>query len=294
MSLQPYNRYVGAAYRAGRAGMATNPYYRAGEAAAFVYNNRQKFGTAARAAANSAKAMRNAVRNKKRQKIINQKRSNFSPRNVGMDPGTQENKQARTDELDPTQQDTRTLYSSVITDIPQGTNEDQRLRRVVHLKGIKVCFEAINIDTEAHYLNICLLAPKGNASGIPTADFFRFSSSERAADFSTALNAMEFACLPINTDRYTVLHRTKKLLVAGTQSGVTNDLTGSNHTLIEFYKNINRQIRFDSTSSTESGEIYLVYWVDRVGASQGSAAQVNKIGITRKCVCYFSEPSCCS
>lgn len=291
MSLQPYNRFVGTAYRAG---LSYNPYARAANTAAFVYNNRRKFYGVAKTAANTARLMRNAVRNRKRQKIINQKRSNFSPQNIGMSPGIQDNKIARTDETDPVNQDTRTLYSSIVTDIPQGTEENQRLRRVVHLKGLKVCFEGINIDTEAHYLNVCLLSPKGNASGVEIQDFFRFSSSSRATDFSNVLNGMEFACLPLNTDRYTVLHRTKKLLVAGTQSGLTNDLTGSNHTLIEFYAKINRQLRYDSASATESGAIYLVYWIDRVGAVAGSAPALAKIQVARKVVCYFSEPSCCT
>lgn len=291
MSMVPYNKYGTALFRAGT---RYNPYARAANAASFVYNNRRQFGTAARAAANAARAMRNVVRNKERTRRQAQRRTNFSPTNVGQDPNTVPNKIAKTHSNTGTNEDTRTLYSALCSDILQNTTEDTRLRRVINLKGLKVCFEYINLDATAHYVNVCLLAPKSGAATVTTADFFRDATASRATDFSNTLTGMDFACLPINTDRYTVLHRSKHLMKALTEgTGNTVDPDKANHKLIEFYTKINRNIRYDSATGTpEAGEIYLVHWYDRVGAISGAMPSTSVARVTNKVLAYFTEPCC--
>lgn len=286
MSYQMVPKYTQALYKSG---MRYSPYGRYAQAASFAYRNRDAIANAAKF---GVKAARKA-RSKARERLIANKRAAFSTENVGAPVGTSSTKSATTASALVTTFDTRTLYSFLATDIPQGTNEGERLRRIVNLRGIKVCLEAINLDTEALYLNWALLSPKAGATDIQTTDFFRIQGSERGTDFGIALEGYQFACYPINTDRYTVLKHSRHMLVAGTQSGVTNDLTGSNHTLIEYYHKINRQIRFESTANPESGHIYFVWWCDRVGAAAASLVQTAKIQMGRRVVAYFREPEVC-
>lgn len=213
---------------------------------------------------------------------------------IGEAPGRGNAKRKTVIDENITNKDTRTLYVYSLTDIDQGTNIDNRERRLANLRGWKICMEIKNKRDLPLYVNIAVLSPKSGTvtAGVSVEDFFRASSgSDRARDFDVALNGLEFHCLPINTDRYVILKHKRTRLVASAAGGDTVALNGYSYMNLDWYIPLKRQIRYDGSTGDkiESGECFLVYWFDGFGANAATTAVVNSAQVTSRAVAFFRD-----
>ena len=243
----------------------------------YLYANRGKIRSAAR-------SIRKFRKSRTKQK--------FSRRNIGEAPGTDNAKRAVTTDVAPAQYPTRTLTQYGLCDIKQGMDPDERIRRLVNVRGFKICCEYINLSNNPLYLNCAVVAPKAGAATVEMDDFFRAADgSERGRNFANDLTAMEFHCLPINTDRYTVLKHKRHRLVPNTNGSTYESHQGHNYLNLDWYIPLKRQLRYDSSlqSNPETGSVYFIWWADEFFTAAGSAAAANKIGATIRSQTYFRE-----
>ena len=257
-------RYVGYASRSRAARNARV----AAAAAQYAYANR----------AEAAKAARTIKRVYQRWKRRRTERVGDSPNRVPA-------RVARTGYTGLSTQDTRTLYSTDVLDIGGGTDINDKPRGTIYVAGIKLCME-VTADTTVlnnNYLllNVALVACKVGWDDV--TDFFRHSGNARAINFSTALSSQVMHCSPINADKYTVLMHTRLKL-----GEFQNDNPG-NHTFVNRYVPVRRQIRYDSTSSTSSTntEMYLVYWADLSASNTGTTVTTGAYKVGYETLVYF-------
>lgn len=219
------------------------------------------------------------------------KRSRFGRTNIGEPVGTGTSKRSVTLDQGPVNQDTRTLYSYDITDIPPGSNIDQRERRIVNVRGFKICMEIKNTGSLPLYVNVAVLSPKGGKGGVNATDFFRSSDTERGRNLDPTLTSNEYHCLPINSDNYTILKHKRMRLVAGAGGGDTVSLNGYSYTNLNWWIPLKRQIRYESSGdSPDVGTCYLVYWFDQFGTGSGVLPVTGIATTSRRVVAYFKEP----
>lgn len=261
-----------------------NPYMKLGQ---FAWNNRAAIYKTAVRFANMA-GKRRAARARARAA----KKRKFSPRNFGERPGTDTAKKIDIVNADNTLRNTRTLIQQDLSLIPfTGSNViSGRQREMCNLRGIKICMSVLNVLSHPLLFNVAVIAPKDSNDGVSTTEFFRGFGADRSQDFDVALSAAEFHCLPINTDKYTVLWHYRRQLnpVAGTATYSTQ--SGKSYTFINKYVKIKRQIRFDySTGVAENGRIFLVFWADRFAGAKTSAALVSAYSTQEHHVTYFRE-----
>lgn len=253
-----------------------------------IYANRRSIAMAARTIGRSYRRYR-----KRRTRSRASKKRKFSVKNIGDAPGTSSSKRAVTTDQAPTNLSTRTQYVYDLFEVPQGTDIDQRERRIMKVGGVKFCAEIKNLTNAPLYVNWAILAGKaGGLSGVSNTDFFRASDgADRARNFAVDLTGSEFHCLPINTDKYHVLQHKRFTLVPSASGGDTVALTGKSYTNIDTYKKFNRQIQFDGTvGGPESGETSLVIWCSKFGEAGGAAISANAWNVSLKTICYFRDP----
>lgn len=129
------------------------------------------------------------------------------------------------------------------------------------------------------FVNIAVIGARTADSTVNVdSDFFRRPGySTRYADFtSTSLTGLDRAKLPINTDKYVVLHHSRFSL--GTKgSGWSND---SVYKSINKYIPINRQIGYRNHEATSAeARIWVIYWCG--GWNQGAGALNQVDGMLR-------------
>lgn len=185
---------------------------------------------------------------------------------------------------------TRTLVSVNLTEIDKtSVNDiDRRQRDTLYISGFKICMSIHNQGTAPLYVNIAILAPKGNQQGITITDFFRGFGTVRNKSFTNALTANEFHCLPINTDRYTVL-RHMRFSLNGTGTTYAREFGGTWRD-VDMYLPLKRTVRFESSASTScETPVYLVKWCDNV---MNPTAQTATTGMEyqERIITYFKEP----
>jgi len=186
------------------------------------------------------------------------------------------------------------LYEVEMTNIDSTTNNTISLRQrdIINVRGFKICMEVTNKGAVPLYFNVAVIAPKDGAAGVNTVDFFRSSATERARDFSTDLTSLEYHCLPINTDRYTVLKHKRYRLLSGPTGSDYIANSGKNYMNLDWYIPLKRQVRFNNGDggSPESGKVYFVYWGSGFGQNGGVIQGNADMEITERIVTYFREP----
>lgn len=201
-------------------------------------------------------------------------------------------KRHQTFQQDPTNSDTRTLYSNELTDIQANVNSEDRQRALINCKGIELCYHITNINQPPLYVNCAVIAPKHGSSGVSTTDFFRANDGTRGQDFSIALGALEFHYLPINTDKYIVMRHYRHVLGGQTDlSPSYNADTGpSNYLTKKIWLPINRQLRFDNSASNSCNTpIYFVWWFDAVNVASGSAVATARCQMSFMHTMFFAD-----
>jgi len=264
-----------------------------------AYRRRSRMGYAARAIGvayrNRSTIRAGFKRTRKAMLARRSKKQRFSTTNIGESVGTSSTKRVIQLNSNPTAKNSRQLYVVDLTDIPHSPDNsiNGRQRNIVNCRGIKLCLEVSNGNGSPLYFNMALLAAKDGLSGVQTTDFFRASGNQRATDFDQALTSLEFHCLPINVDKYTVLKH-KRMRLVGTSQSSFIERSGKSYMNIEFYQKLKRQLRWDETSQTQptSGGVFLVYWADVFQSDGGSTPVTGTYTVTERHICYFKEPCC--
>lgn len=266
-------------------GLATNPAFRAGVrySPAMRTAGLKIAGWAARQA-----FKRRGRRGTKRFKNFKNKR--MVRRRIGMRVGVGNSK--RDADVTTFPVSTRTLYDTPLLNLTKGTAIDNRERDLINFRGCKICLSFVNdVSTyspngEKLFWNMAIISPKDETTKttFTTTKFFRGSGSTRYHAFDNNLTALEFRCLPINTDEFNVLKH--KRMVLAPYSAVD----GTNNKMIEFYWSLNRQIRYeDGTAFPEGKQVYLVQWFDTQNSAAASVPRL--VGdMQERVVKYFREP----
>lgn len=217
----------------------------------------------------------------------------FRRSNIG-DPVSSTN--AKSTLIDNTQsivRSTRILYFLDITQLAQNALEiNTRQRQHVNMRGFKICMEVTNTTPNALYFNVAVIAPKDDGATFSGNDFFRQNTQFRSQNFSNALSGMEFHCLPINTDDYTVLrHKRYQLNHQNSTNAFANRQYGTSYRTIDWYVPLKRQVRYRGGETTEatSGKVLHVFWFALFNSAAGAGS--TQCGITsQRIITYFREP----
>lgn len=242
----------------------------------FAWNNR---ATIRKLAINMRRRWRGGrIRIRKRSTIRGQ---------IGYRPGSGTSRRVQTGTESDGLRDTRTLYSSNLTDISGGTDLNDKSRGIIYISGFKICFQAqvesTVVPAGKHLLlNFAVVAPKINQDSIETADFFRGNASQRGVAFSTQLSSTDIHCLNINTDRYRILTHARYKL------GRENGDRAPNHLFLQRWIPLRRQIRFDtSTNVAPSDNIYMIYWTDISNTGANTAVSASAWRLSYHAITYF-------
>jgi len=267
-----------------------------------LYRNRWKPSPTMRYYKRSAAPRgRFAKRRMRRRRLPSRKRKRseiFSKGRIGQKIGTSVPKVYRTNYSDNSALATRTLYGSVINDVPHSANNDinERQRNVVNCRGFNVYVQIKNTTSIAETFNLALVVPRfcqeTTEGTLPTLDFFRDPTTDtRGVDFASALPNIAFSKFGINPDKYIVLKHKRYLLNAGVTGGSTTDEDGKNYRNIEWYVPLKRQLRYRDVAFDDMYQhVWVVYWLDHfqnVGGSLPIANQANCSLITNM---VFREP----
>lgn len=186
---------------------------------------------------------------------------------------------------------TRTLGEQNLTFIQGGDFENQRHRQIINCKGIQICYHLKNLEDFPVFFNVAIIAPKHNQIFVSASEFFRSNNGDRGTDFSDALTGLDFAYLPINTDRYNVLRHYRHQLGARVDSASINSDTGAaNWMSRKVWLPVNRQLRFENQSTTScTSPIYFVYWCDAMDATSGTAPNLAAVGISFMHTMFYTD-----
>lgn len=221
------------------------------------------------------------------------KRRRFSPRTIGENVGTSSSKQSiQTRTASTLNRDTRTLYIRQLTNIDQGDGRNLRERGVINCRGFKICFQMRNNLNQPLYFNVAILSPK-NSGEVDESNFFRASGSSRGSDFDNSKIALELHCLPINTDKFTILkHKRYRMNPDPVAQDNFASQTGRSYMTQEWYIKLKRQLRYDSpdASGPTDGPVYFVYWADAWFSVDGSVAVPSAFQIQERHLVYWREP----
>lgn len=191
---------------------------------------------------------------------------------------------------------TRILYANEMQSIGKGTNNEINLRQrdVTHISGFKICIEMRNNFTvQPLYVNVAVVYDKRSNDGttvVSQNDFFRSrGGNTRAQDFGLNLGSTEFRCLPLNTDRFSVLRHKRFMLMARDLENSTY-ASGAmrNFKIYEDWISLKRKITFEDGSA--QSKIWLLMWCDGFMTVPGAASIPDALSVQRRVTVYFREP----
>jgi len=217
----------------------------------------------------------------------------FSKSRYGHRVGTSTCKMAQGTNVTAQGANSKTLYVfDKYTNIPQTNDMDITTRKfkAINLRGVKTCFHVENNLGRPVWLNFAILQRKDkNAEVNPhTTDFFRDTgrADQRSTDFGAHLSGLEMKCLPINSDKFLILRHSRVTL------GPKNAQDGHKYyKTFDFYKHMNRQIRYSSTSglSTEQAPLEFVFWCSTSTDDINDGPVVNAVTYSMRNVTYFRD-----
>jgi len=285
--------------RATRAGalsrglLYNHPYARAAQTGIRMFNTGRAAAPYARAAINRFRQYRKT----RKKSVSNRRAKQLAKRRVGESVGTSNAKHEANEFTE--QMSTRTLYQFKLLDLPVfnstgGTPQvlDRRINNVVNFRGIKFCVNLKrlpvgvgNVDKQQLWVNMAIVSPKANLTAddpVPVTRFFRNDGQTRSVDFNVALTALDFRCLPINTDLYNI-HKHQRMIL-----GPETSTEGRDERTLEWYWPLKRQIRYEAGSSSPSAKnIYLLFWCEISQSNSQQGAVTNIMTLNLKHVKYF-------
>lgn len=235
---------------------AANPSVRrvVGDMARRAFRNRKQIARVAR-------TIRRSVRRTKRpRKKAVADRSHVGERARSTAPAKNFNLIEQTVDLS-----SRVLYTENCTIIPQGTEPNERMRDTVYLSGIRINLSYNNIaESELPiYLNWALICPKSQ-NLVTNANFFRGLTNERGTDFDDpALGALDYHCLGINIDEYTVLKH-KRIKLGPKNQDAAGFVGGRSYYSGCHYMKIKKFIKYKRIGLNEEcvTPLFFVQWFD--------------------------------
>lgn len=272
-----------------------NPYARTAlagyRAASFAYRNRGALSFASRMA---RRMIRRPARRRRRRAPLDVGRQ--AVRRIGRPIGTASSR-SNSVKRDNYTFGSRRLQSVDLINIPEnpaGDEVNERDRRIANVSGIKLCMELRNATSDIQQdclVNVACIIPKnedeinGSVDSIPAVDFFRSNDSNRETDANNSLASTEWHCLPINSDKYSILfHKRFHLTRASSNNAPTDSI------VLERWIKIGRQVTFRPGAFVPDKSAYLVYWCDYAhtppndqGVPQAMQAQI-------RWVTYFRRP----
>lgn len=187
----------------------------------------------------------------------------------------------------------RTLYTEDVTNIPQSTANqiDGRQRQLCYVVGFKFCFEWRSNAKKPVFFNIALVHDKRTSSTDTSIsdlnDFFRAYTTNRAQSFSNVLTSNEFRCLPLNSDRFTILKHHRRTIQPEAGNTDYEPRNGNNHGTMDMWVPLKRQIRFDGDNA--ESKVWLIYWCDQAMNASGTLPVNDTLELFHKTVTYFRE-----
>lgn len=207
---------------------------------------------------------------------------------VGETPGTSNAKRFESVNHDVAFKSTRTLYSHVLNDTPQGLALDERQRQIINLRGLKICMDVSNSNNRPMHFNWAIVSPKNQEDTNLTSRFFRGNGTTRSIDFGVNLQSAEFSCNPINADKYVVLTHQRHLLGVPKNSNQDFADTRQSYLRVDRYIKIGRQFRFAGNGDNYD-KLLLVYWFDGMLNAGGQLSIPQAAQMSLNCVSYFRD-----
>lgn len=271
-----------------RYGAYGNPYIRA---ASTLYANRGRIRRVVRGV-KMAKRLYQGYRRAGRAK----KRFKFSPKRMGQ-PGNAHTPKTETVFQTLAQWDTRVLGRIDLTAINKGDGINQRERDIMHLSGVKFCWELRNDTEQPLYVNMAVVHIKG-CTPIDNLgeNFFRGAGNGdqegRYLDFSDERTSNEFRCLPLNTDKFVVIsHKRFQLIPQDQTAPRINNQSGKNYRNLDWYTKVKRTIQYNPDgTATDNSNLYLIYWCDQFMQPSGTPTVEGALQRQVKIITYFHEP----
>lgn len=191
---------------------------------------------------------------------------------------------------------TRALYSLNMVSLEKSSvnDIDARQRDSVNFRGTRCCLSFMNESSDPIDVNIAVVHPR-NQSVVTQTGFFRGFGTQRSEDFTTALSAHEFNCLPINADEYTVLKHMKISLAPAVGSTNAAGNASNSYKNVQFYVKLQKQLRYFSDGDAEkqtfaiAGNVWLVWWCDKMLAPSGAASTTGAMKHDVRVYKYFKE-----
>jgi len=198
----------------------------------------------------------------------------------------------------------KSLVSYLMTDIPLGAVQEDSYRNgsSIFVKGCKLRFGIRNLQGTPLMVNIALIAGKQSMEGIttvPTGNFFQNDGSvadQRYLDFDPATkSARQLHYLPINTERWTVLHHHRKIINTSGDGDLISSNANRGGGPADWYEHdkyvaINRRLTYDTNAGTScTTPIWVCIWVSRWDQTIGAAVAANQASVWLYVTSYFKD-----
>lgn len=196
----------------------------------------------------------------------------------------------------------KTLVGYLMSDIPLGAGNEDVFRQSssIFVKGCKVRLGFRNLQGAPMMINVAVIAGKqaNSAATTPsTENFFRndgSNASERYLTFtSTNLSARQCHYLPINTEQWTVLHHTRKIINTTGDGDIISERAnrgGGRDDFYEFNKwvPINRRLTYDTAGGNScTTPIWIAFWVSRWDQTIAASPAANQVEAWLYCTTHF-------
>jgi hypothetical protein len=165
-----------------------------------------------------------------------------------------------------------------------------RQRDIINLRGYRIQFHFKCNMPDFQYVNMAVIAPTEGITVGPS-DFFKSegSNTTRYRDFALDLSSLQFAELPINSDKYLIMKHKRWVINRSTRGTGTADFR-----TYSTYIPVKRQLTFDPLSSGGNSGVnertFMIWWTDGGGVPAGSAVSENALSVAASIVTVFREP----
>lgn len=219
---------------------------------------------------------------------------------IGPQPGIPQAKRVQTAAVSNVQLNTKVLHYSELTDIAHTTSNEisKRQRDICYLSGFKLMMELKNnldagIPQTPLYVNLAFVYDRESNKGtviVSDSEFFRANTGNtRYRDFNGAMTAMERHCLPLNTDRFTIIsHKRYKLGVASGSAGYNANIAPKAYMTICRYIKLRKRITYTEDDKANS-KIWMLLWCDKFGDSSTDPISANALAYDYTISAYFRE-----
>lgn len=219
----------------------------------------------------------------------------FGRSNVGQRVGEGTTKRVENTSIENVSKGTQALESYDLTAVALGDALNERERYVINCRGFKIRLLVRNFLDAPIVFNWAIVAGRSK-NAVTASDIFRAYGNGRAQQLGKPSgNGLSRSYGDINTDEYVVMKHKRFVLSEINDPTTTNTLTyeagKSAWSMKEFYFPLNRQLRYDSTSSTSCTEkVFFICWASRPLAVANDDGTEGQYRLGLQTIMYFKEP----